>query len=45
VSSSRKYKDEEGAHSRKPVMWLKEPCTHPVQLHGLCGVCGADLTS
>jgi RNA polymerase II subunit A-like phosphatase len=30
---------------RKPVLWLRQPCTHPVQLHGLCGICGADLTS
>jgi len=34
-----------GADGRKPVVWLKQPCTHPVQLHGLCGICGADLTS
>lgn len=31
--------------SRRPVVWLQQACTHPVQLHGLCGICGADLTS
>ncbi|KAK4683531.1 RNA polymerase II subunit A C-terminal domain phosphatase, partial [Tremellales sp. Uapishka_1] len=28
----------------KPVLYVQQPCTHPVQIHGLCGICGADIT-
>ncbi|KAM0788799.1 hypothetical protein ACM66B_002887 [Microbotryomycetes sp. NB124-2] len=31
----------DGSH---PVVHIKEPCTHDVQLHGLCALCGKDLT-
>ncbi|WVQ72959.1 hypothetical protein IAR50_002521 [Cryptococcus sp. DSM 104548] len=24
---------------------IQQACSHPVQLHGMCGVCGADLTA
>ncbi|KAL7418267.1 CTD phosphatase Fcp1 [Cryptotrichosporon argae] len=34
----------EQRHASKPVVRVAEPCTHPVQLHGMCGICGADLT-
>lgn len=30
--------------SSKPLVLIEQPCTHPVQIHGMCGVCGADLT-
>lgn len=26
------------------IVTVQQACSHPVQLHGLCGVCGADLT-
>lgn len=29
---------------RDPLLQLLEPCTHPVQLEGLCALCGKDLT-
>ncbi|KAK4056613.1 CTD phosphatase Fcp1 [Microbotryomycetes sp. JL221] len=28
----------------RPVVHIQEPCTHDVQLHGLCALCGKDLT-
>ncbi|KAM0746406.1 hypothetical protein T439DRAFT_329851 [Meredithblackwellia eburnea MCA 4105] len=30
--------------NEKPILTLLEPCTHDVQLHGLCALCGKDLT-
>lgn len=30
--------------SRSPIVHILEPCTHDVQLHGLCALCGKDLT-
>lgn len=27
----------------RPVIYVQQPCTHPVQLHGLCGICGKEL--
>ncbi|ODO10328.1 hypothetical protein I350_02557 [Cryptococcus amylolentus CBS 6273] len=27
------------------VLSIQQACSHPVQLHGMCGVCGADLTA
>ena len=27
------------------MVWVQQPCSHPVQLHGMCGICGADLTT
>ncbi|GEM08291.1 RNA Polymerase II CTD phosphatase Fcp1 [Rhodotorula toruloides] len=29
----------------QPVVQIKEPCTHDVQLNGLCALCGKDLTA
>ncbi|ORX40742.1 hypothetical protein BD324DRAFT_611918 [Kockovaella imperatae] len=29
----------------KIALWLEQSCSHPVQLHGMCGVCGRDLTT
>ncbi|KAJ8514480.1 hypothetical protein ONZ45_g7970 [Pleurotus djamor] len=37
VISPRKAKD-------KPVVLVNEPCTHGIQIGGLCGVCGKDMT-
>ncbi|GAA6039105.1 hypothetical protein JCM8097_005327 [Rhodosporidiobolus ruineniae] len=31
--------------SRQAVVQIKEPCTHDVQLHGLCALCGKDLNA
>lgn len=31
--------------SRKPLLHILEPCTHAVQLEGLCALCGKDLTT
>ncbi|WRT70407.1 uncharacterized protein IL334_007405 [Kwoniella shivajii] len=28
----------------QPLLNVFQPCSHPVQLHGMCGICGADLT-
>ncbi|KAK8853067.1 hypothetical protein IAR55_003768 [Kwoniella newhampshirensis] len=28
----------------RPLLNIQQPCSHPVQLHGMCGICGADLT-
>jgi RNA polymerase II subunit A-like phosphatase len=30
---------------RRTIIHVQQPCSHPVQLHGMCGVCGADLTA
>jgi RNA polymerase II subunit A-like phosphatase len=37
IISSRKAKDE-------PVVLVNEPCKHGVQIGGLCGLCGKDMT-
>ncbi|GAA5893047.1 hypothetical protein JCM8208_004329 [Rhodotorula glutinis] len=29
----------------QPIVHIKEPCTHDVQLQGLCALCGKDLTT
>ncbi|GAA5986526.1 hypothetical protein JCM10908_003786 [Rhodotorula pacifica] len=29
----------------RPVVKIQEPCTHDVQLNGLCAICGKDLTA
>ncbi|KAJ3123800.1 Carboxy-terminal domain (CTD) phosphatase [Nowakowskiella sp. JEL0407] len=29
--------------SSEPIATIKEPCSHPVQIRGMCGICGADL--
>ncbi|WWD03440.1 hypothetical protein V865_001492 [Kwoniella europaea PYCC6329] len=34
----------ERRQSSQPLLNVHQPCSHPVQLHGMCGVCGADLT-
>lgn len=26
------------------IVTVQQACSHPVQLHGMCGICGADLT-
>nr|XP_019010141.1 uncharacterized protein I206_04609 [Kwoniella pini CBS 10737]OCF48922.1 hypothetical protein I206_04609 [Kwoniella pini CBS 10737] len=31
-------------HMNQPLINIAQPCSHPVQLHGMCGICGADLT-
>lgn len=31
-------------NSNNPIVYISEPCTHDVQLHGLCALCGKDLT-
>ena len=31
--------------NRKPLLHILEPCTHSVQLEGLCALCGKDLTT
>ncbi|BGP31350.1 CTD phosphatase Fcp1 [Rhodotorula toruloides] len=31
--------------ANRPVVQIKEPCTHDVQLNGLCALCGKDLTA
>ncbi|KAI7963933.1 hypothetical protein MJO29_004360 [Puccinia striiformis f. sp. tritici] len=28
----------------RPIVSIKEPCTHAVQWHGQCAICGSDLT-
>ncbi|PLW10996.1 hypothetical protein PCASD_23097 [Puccinia coronata f. sp. avenae] len=28
----------------RPILKIKEPCTHAVQWHGQCAICGSDLT-
>ncbi|GMK53590.1 hypothetical protein CspeluHIS016_0101760 [Cutaneotrichosporon spelunceum] len=35
----------ERRNASKPVVRIEQPCTHPVQFNGMCGVCGADLTN
>jgi hypothetical protein len=30
---------------RRPIVKVQEPCTHDVQLNGLCAICGKDLTA
>lgn len=30
--------------SREPVVLVKEPCKHGMQVGGLCGLCGKDMT-
>lgn len=37
VISERKARD-------KPVVLVTEPCKHGVQIGGLCGLCGKDMT-
>ncbi|OCF39097.1 hypothetical protein I317_07121 [Kwoniella heveanensis CBS 569] len=34
----------ERRQASRPLLNVSQPCSHPVQLHGMCGVCGADLT-
>lgn len=34
-----------GLQSRRPIVKVQEPCTHDVQLNGLCAICGKDLTA
>jgi RNA polymerase II subunit A-like phosphatase len=34
----------ECADGSKPVVRIEQPCTHPVQFNGMCGVCGANIT-
>nr|XP_019044358.1 hypothetical protein I302_07642 [Kwoniella bestiolae CBS 10118]OCF23288.1 hypothetical protein I302_07642 [Kwoniella bestiolae CBS 10118] len=34
----------ERRQSSQPLLNVHQPCSHPVQLHGMCGICGADLT-
>lgn len=29
--------------NREAIVFVQQPCTHPVQLHGMCGVCGKEL--
>lgn len=36
--------DQLGDWYNKPVLHIKEPCTHSVQWHGQCAICGSDLT-
>lgn len=30
--------------AKQPIMTVLEDCNHPIQLHGLCAICGKDLT-
>jgi RNA polymerase II subunit A C-terminal domain phosphatase len=30
---------------QKPVIYVTEPCKHGVQIGGLCGLCGKDMTT
>ncbi|ORY28173.1 hypothetical protein BCR39DRAFT_535875 [Naematelia encephala] len=34
----------ERRHASRPLIIIQQPCSHPVQLHGMCGICGRDLT-
>ncbi|WWD19477.1 hypothetical protein CI109_103937 [Kwoniella shandongensis] len=34
----------ERRQASRPLLNVQQPCSHPVQLHGMCGICGADLT-
>ncbi|WVR00306.1 hypothetical protein IAU59_007449 [Kwoniella sp. CBS 9459] len=34
----------ERRQASRPLLNVSQPCSHPVQLHGMCGICGADLT-
>ncbi|WVR07840.1 hypothetical protein IAU60_004883 [Kwoniella sp. DSM 27419] len=34
----------ERRQASQPLLTVAQPCSHPVQLHGMCGICGADLT-
>lgn len=29
----------------RTVLHVQQPCSHPVQLHGMCGICGKDLNA
>ncbi|CAG8690432.1 14245_t:CDS:10, partial [Acaulospora morrowiae] len=35
--------DTISSEDKKPVVGVKEPCFHSVQLHGLCAICGNDM--
>ncbi|BEJ13915.1 hypothetical protein CspHIS471_0310890 [Cutaneotrichosporon sp. HIS471] len=35
----------DGEVKRKPVVRIEQPCTHPVQFNGMCGICGANITN
>ncbi|KAI0931282.1 hypothetical protein AcW1_001269 [Taiwanofungus camphoratus] len=43
------FKQGEAVSARKakevPAIYVTEPCKHSIQLHGLCGICGKDMTS
>nr|XP_018260686.1 uncharacterized protein I303_06401 [Kwoniella dejecticola CBS 10117]OBR82844.1 hypothetical protein I303_06401 [Kwoniella dejecticola CBS 10117] len=34
----------ERRHANQTLINVVQPCSHPVRLHGMCGICGADLT-
>ncbi|GAA5883837.1 hypothetical protein JCM16303_007405 [Sporobolomyces ruberrimus] len=43
-----KWDIKEGQHvqdSSRPIVHIREPCTHDVQWDGMCAVCGKDLTA
>jgi RNA polymerase II subunit A-like phosphatase len=40
ISQSEQYFE----FTRQPLGWIQEICSHSVQLHGLCALCGKDLT-
>ncbi|CAK9780438.1 hypothetical protein CC85DRAFT_311092 [Cutaneotrichosporon oleaginosum] len=33
----------ERRQASKPIVKIEQPCTHPVQFNGMCGLCGANL--
>lgn len=36
--------EEKAGWSSRPLLLIKEPCTHSVQWQGQCAICGSDLT-
>lgn len=44
-SSNRSRAAADSVLSRRAILKIEEPCTHPVQLGGLCAICGKDLTA
>ncbi|KAI8456812.1 hypothetical protein BY996DRAFT_4579133 [Phakopsora pachyrhizi] len=43
IQESQVLTQEQGWRLR-PILRIKEPCTHSVQWHGQCAICGSDLT-
>ncbi|KAG0148050.1 hypothetical protein CROQUDRAFT_655430 [Cronartium quercuum f. sp. fusiforme G11] len=36
--------DQAAGWTTNPILFIMEPCTHSVQWHGQCAICGSDLT-